>query len=104
MKQSRLTNFFAVPLEKNDSEPNVLSEIAETREVTQKENVNASLRYIQSVKRQKFIEEWCKEMKWLSCNHSTGIARCEICVLHSELADYNFKVVNGFSAPFKLET
>jgi hypothetical protein len=31
-------------------------------EVTQKEGENTSLRYIQSVKRQKFKEEWCKEM------------------------------------------
>jgi hypothetical protein len=34
MKQSRLTNFFAIPLEKKDLEK---SEIAETTEVTQKE-------------------------------------------------------------------
>jgi hypothetical protein len=50
MKQSRLTNFFAIPLEKKDSEPNVSSEIAEMTEVTQKEGTNTSSRYIQSVK------------------------------------------------------
>jgi hypothetical protein len=31
------------------------------------------------------------------------VVRCEICALLSELADYTSKVVNGFSAPFKLE-
>jgi hypothetical protein len=89
---------------KRDSEPNVSSEIAKMTEVTQKEGANTSLRYIQSVKRRKFKEEWCKEVKWLSFNHSTGVARCETCALFSELADCNSKVVNGFSAPFKLET
>jgi hypothetical protein len=34
-----MTNFLAIPLEKKDSEPNVLSEIAEMTEVTQKEDV-----------------------------------------------------------------
>jgi hypothetical protein len=43
-------------------------------------------------------------MKWVSFNHSTGVARCEICALFPELADCNFKVVNGFSTQFKLET
>jgi hypothetical protein len=104
MKQMQLMNFFAIPLEKIYSEPNVLSEIAEMTEVIQKEDANTGLRYIQSVKRQKFKEECCKEMKWLSFNHSTGVARCENCALCSELADCNSKVANGFSAPFKLET
>jgi hypothetical protein len=43
-------------------------------------------------------------MKWVSFNHSTSVKRCEICALLSELADCNSKVVNAFSAPFKLET
>jgi hypothetical protein len=43
-------------------------------------------------------------MKWLSFNHSTGVEGCEICAIFSELADCNSKAVDGFSAPFKLET
>jgi hypothetical protein len=35
MKQTRLTNFFAIPLEKKDPKPNILSETAEKIEVTQ---------------------------------------------------------------------
>jgi hypothetical protein len=35
MKQTQLTNFFASPLEKKDPKPNILSETAETIEVTQ---------------------------------------------------------------------
>jgi hypothetical protein len=49
-----MTNFFAIPLEKKDSEPNVSSEICEMTEVTQKEGVNTGSRYNKSVKRQKF--------------------------------------------------
>jgi hypothetical protein len=37
MKQSRLMNFSAIPLERKDSEPNVSSEIDEMTEVTHKE-------------------------------------------------------------------
>jgi hypothetical protein len=77
------------------------SEIAEMTEVTYKEDTNTGLRYIQSVKGQKFKEEWCKEMKWVSFNHNTGVVRCANCALFSELADCNSKVANGFSAPFK---
>jgi hypothetical protein len=43
-------------------------------------------------------------MKWLSFIHSTGVARCEIWALFSELHDCNSEVANGFSTPFKLET
>jgi hypothetical protein len=43
-------------------------------------------------------------MKWVTFNHSTGVARCEICAPSSELADCNSKVVNGFRTSFKLET
>jgi hypothetical protein len=50
-------------LEKKGLEPNVSSEITEMTEVTQKEGVNTGSRYIQSVKRQTFKEEWCKEVK-----------------------------------------
>jgi hypothetical protein len=56
------------------------------------------------VKRQTFKEEWCKEMKWVSFNHSKGVVRCANYALFSELADCNSKVVNGFSAPFRLES
>jgi curli biogenesis system outer membrane secretion channel CsgG len=98
MKHLRLTNFFAIPLEKKDSE------IAEMTEITQKEDVNTGLRYVQRVKRLKFEEEQCKEMKWVSFNHSTRVVRCANCALFSELADCNSKFVNGISAPFKLET
>jgi hypothetical protein len=102
-KQSRLTNFFAIPLEKKDLEPNVSSEIGEVTEVTQEESTNSCLRYIQCVKRREFKEKWCKEMKWVSFNHSISVARCEICALFSQLADRNCKGVYRFSAQFKLE-
>jgi hypothetical protein len=42
-------------------------------------------------------------MKWVSFHHSTGVATCEIFAVCSELTDCNSKVVNGFSAPFKLK-
>jgi hypothetical protein len=103
-EKSQLTNFFAISSEKKESEPNVSSETHEPTEITQKEGANTGSRYIQSVKGRKFKEEWCKDMKWLSFNHSTDVARCEICALFSELEDCNSEVVNGFSAPLKLET
>jgi hypothetical protein len=81
-------------LGKKYSEPNVSTEMDEKTEVTQKEGANTGFRYIQIVKRRKFKEEWCKEMKCVSFNHSTGAARCEICALFSELTDCNSKVLN----------
>jgi hypothetical protein len=54
MKLTRLTNFFAIPLENKGLEPNVLSERVETTEVTQKEGANTGMRSIQSANRLKF--------------------------------------------------
>jgi hypothetical protein len=54
MKQSRMTNFFAIPLEKKNSERYVSSKIDDTTEVTQKECANTSSRYNQSLKKWKF--------------------------------------------------
>jgi hypothetical protein len=62
------------------------------------------MRSTQSVKRLKFKEERCKEMKWVSFNHSTGVARCADCALFAELADCNSKVATSYSTSFKLET
>jgi hypothetical protein len=43
-------------------------------------------------------------MKRLSFNHTTNVAKCTICALFYELVNCKSKVVNGFSAPFKLVT
>jgi hypothetical protein len=75
IKQLRLMNFFAIPLKKKASEPNISSQIARTTEVTQKQDTNTSFRYIQRVKRWKFKEEWCKEIKWLNFYHSICVVR-----------------------------
>jgi hypothetical protein len=104
LENMKLTNFIAIPSEKKGSEYNVLSEIAEMTEETQKDYANTSLLYIQNLKRWKFKEERCKEMKRVSFNHSTGVARCANCALFSELAHCISKVVNGFGASFKPET
>ncbi|XP_053544659.1 zinc finger protein 862 isoform X2 [Bombina bombina] len=54
--------------------------------------------------RRKFKEEWCRELRWLKYDKTTGFVNCKVCVSFPNLADPNSKLVKGFTGPFKLET
>ncbi|MEE6461243.1 hypothetical protein FKM82_001239 [Ascaphus truei] len=51
-----------------------------------------------------FQSDWLKQLKWLSYDAATRLAKCNICSNYPLISDQLSMVVLGFCGPFKLET
>ncbi|MEE6461244.1 hypothetical protein FKM82_001240 [Ascaphus truei] len=54
--------------------------------------------------KRKFQSDWLKQLKWLSYDATTRLAKCKICSDYPHLSDQSSKVVLGFCGPFKLDS
>jgi hypothetical protein len=97
-----------IPLEKRDSEPDVLSLAVKLVDMASEESTNtcsqSAKQEMQSPNTWKFKEECCNECKWLKFDHSTSIADVRLVLWFPICSKKIWKLLRDFMAPFKLET